>query len=341
MTPRLGVLLVNLGGPERLEDVKPFLVRLFSDPGILPIHRTWLRKTVAWLIATARQKTSRGYYEKLGGGSPLRRITEQQARALQTALEVEGIASEVFVGMQCWNPSLEEALERIRRCEVTHLVVLPLYPQFSRTTTGSLVEALRRRFEDPGWARAIHHVCIDHWFDEPAYIEALAETIREEIGRFPDPDPGAVHLLYSAHAIPLRLVEQGDPYLEQTRRTVELVNARLGGRSPWTLAFQSKLGPVRWLEPATMDVIESLGSRGTRQVLAIPVSFVSDHIETLYEIDILYRDLAKAAGILEFRRARALNGEPGLIAALAGIVKRELAPLGLGAPSESKVFRHA
>ena len=163
---------------------------------------------------------------------------------------------------------------------------------------------------------------------------------RGEIGRFPEPDPRAVHLLYSAHAIPQRLVEEGDPYLEQTKHTVELVNERLGGQSPWTLAFQSKIGPVRWLEPATIEVIDSLGRRGVRQVLAIPVSFVSDHIETLYEIDILYRDLASAAGIPQFRRSPALNAGLGLITALASLVKQEMSTLEFSIPA-NEASRHA
>ncbi len=335
MTPRLGVMLVNLGGPERLEDVKPFLLQLFSDPGILPIRAAWLRKAVAWLIATARRRTSCGYYEKIGGGSPLRRITEEQARALRAALDAEGIASDVRVGMQCWEPSIDETLRRMAGDGVTHLVVLPLYPQFSRTTTGSVLDLLRERFRDPGLAGKIRYACVSEWYDERGYVDSMAEAVRSEISRFSDPNPRAVHLLYSAHAIPRRLVEEGDPYLQQTERTVALVNDRLGGQSPWSLAFQSKLGPVRWLEPSTNEAIESLARQGARQVLAIPVSFVSDHIETLYEIDILYRDIAAGAGIAEFRRAPSLNCAPGLIGALASLVKKQMAVLDYAPRAEA------
>jgi protoporphyrin/coproporphyrin ferrochelatase len=319
---RCGVLLVNLGGPERLEDVRPFLFNLFSDPAILRLRFAPLRKALAWSIALLRAPRSRGYYAKIGGGSPLRRLTEEQAVALEACLGERGIEARVRVGMSCWTPAIPDALQGMVAEGVTDLVVLPLYPQFSITTTGSALEVIEAWSQRNG--RGLHRRTIRHWFDHPGYVEALADTIREETGRFPDPDPQRVHLLYSAHSIPQRLVEEGDPYLEQTRATVGEVNRRLGERSPWTLAFQSKVGPVRWLEPATDQVIESLGRQGVRQVLVVPVSFVSDHSETLYEIDLLYRQQAASAGIAEFRRSPALNSRPRFIEALADLVQAEL-----------------
>jgi ferrochelatase len=323
MTSRFGVLLLNLGGPERLEDVKPFLYNLFSDPAILRVRPDWLRKSAAWLIASARRHKSCGYYAKIGGGSPLRRITQRQAQALEAKLAQGGAAGRVYVGMRCWKPSIDEALGRIVADGTSHLIVLPLYPQFSTTTTGSALDALAELLRGGGFGNRIHIATIREWFDQPRYIEVLAEIIVAQCAKFPD--PGAVHLLYSAHSIPQRLVDEGDPYLEQTRRTVELVNERLGGRYPWTLGFQSRVGPVRWLEPSIHRVIDSLARKGVRQVLVVPVSFVSDHIETLYEIDIFYREIAERAGIPHFGRAPALNDHPKFIEALADLVKRELA----------------
>lgn len=172
----------------------------------------------------------------------------------------------------------------------------------------------------------IHYV--DAWFEEPLYLEAMADLIREAQGRFSNQTPAGIHLLYSAHSIPERYVQKGDPYLEQTQKTVALINERLGGLFPFTLTFQSKVGPVKWLGPPTMDVLAQLGERGVDKVLAVPISFVSDHIETLREIDILYRDMARKAGIQEFHRARSLNVYPKFIEALAGITLAALAKTG-------------
>ncbi len=316
---RRGVLLFNLGGPETLADVRPFLFNLFSDPDIIRIRNAVARKALAWLIAATRQRKSRDLYRQIGGGSPLRRITEQQAAALEQELASQGMPARVYVGMRCWKPSIDEAVDRIRQEGVTHLVALPLFPQFSFTTTGSCFNYLRPLLEKSGLARTIAVSYVQSWFDNPHYIECMAELVAEARAKFTGTDPGAVQLLYSAHSIPARYVDQGDPYLEQTRRTVELIDERLGRKSPSTLAFQSKVGPVKWLEPATNKVLQDMGRNGIEKVLAIPVSFVSDHIETLQEIDILYRDLAAAAGIREFHRAASPNLRPKFIEALAAV----------------------
>lgn len=325
--PRIGVLLFNLGGPEKLEDVKPFLYNLFSDPDIIRIRRAALRKSVAWLISTLRHKRSSGYYAKIGGGSPLRKITDEQAAALERQLADEGFQVRVYVGMRCWNPTIDQALAAIERDEITHLVVLPLFPQFSVTTTGSCINYFNARLHQSPRAGLIHASYVTRWFDEPRYIDAVAGLIRSEFRNFPDPDPRAIYIVYSAHSIPKRYIDEGDPYLEHTQHTVALVNEKLGNKNPWTLSFQSKVGPVKWLEPSTEQIIKMLGRRGTRQVLIVPISFVSDHIETLYEIDIQYRQEAEAVGISHFRRTPALNVDPAFIAALAALVKEQMAPL--------------
>jgi ferrochelatase len=326
-TPRIGVLLFNLGGPEKQEDVKPFLYNLFSDPDIIRIKTDWLRKSVAWLIATTRQKKSRGYYAQIGGGSPLRRITEEQAAALRQQLAGEGYDVRAYVGMRCWHPTIDEALEAILQDKITRLVVLPLFPQFSVTTSGSCINYFNARLRESGQNGPVRASYVTRWFDEPLYIEAMADLIQAEMGRFPEADPRTIYIVYSAHSIPKRYIDEGDPYLEHSQNTVDLINTRLGRKSPWTLSFQSKVGPVKWLEPSTEDVIRALGRRGTKQVLIVPISFVSDHIETLYEIDIQYRDQAVAAGIEHFRRAAAPNLDPKFIAALAAIVKEQIGQL--------------
>jgi ferrochelatase len=323
-----GAVLFNLGGPEALADVRPFLYNLFSDPEIIRIPNNLARKTLAWLIAMLRQRKSRGLYQQIGGGSPLRRITSDQARALETRLSAAGAPARVYVAMRCWKPTIDEATEQMRRDGIRQLVALPLFPQYSVTTTGSCFKYFRHCLERTGLASAISVDWVDSWHEDPLYLESMADLIRAESQRFAGGSPADLTILYSAHSIPSRYVDEGDPYLKQTRRSVALIDARLGSGVRSMLAFQSKVGPVRWLEPATSDVIVKLGAEGCRNLLAVPISFVSDHIETLQEIDIAYRELAANAGIGEFRRAASLNLYPKFIECLSAIVQRAFARLG-------------
>jgi len=316
---RLGVLLFNLGGPERLEDVKPFLYRLFSDPEIIRVKWSPLRKLLAYMIATFRHKTSEGYYRQIGGGSPLRRLTGEQALALETELKARGKDVQTFVGMCTWHPFLAEAVERIQASKVENLVILPLFPQYSVTTTGSGFAVLRRLIDARPSFKKLNIQWISSWPDQRTYIQAFAEAIERELARFTS--PSKAHILFSAHSIPESYVKEGDPYLEQTKKTVELVMDRLGRRNPYQLSFQSKIGPVKWLEPFTSDVITKLGKEGIEDVLVVPISFVSEHIETLYELDILFKKIAAEAGVKNFRRVPALNSDPTFIRALAEIVE--------------------
>jgi ferrochelatase len=329
----LGVLLFNLGGPERLDDVRPFLYNLFSDPEIIRLPVRALQKPLAWLIAATRSRKSAGYYAQIGGGSPLRRITDEQAAALREELQRRGLAARVYLGMRYWHPFTAEALEQITRDGITELVVLPLYPQFSLSTTGSSLKELIALLNRRGGLRHIRRRYITRWHTHEHYVRALAGQIAEEINKFPDPDPRRVHLLFSAHSVPQSYIAEGDPYLRHTQETVRLVSAALGDVSPAHLSFQSKVGPVKWLEPSTAEKLRELGAAGARQVLAIPVSFVSDHIETLYELDILYRKVAAEIGIPAYRRVPALNCAPSFIRALAELVcERVAASSALGQP---------
>jgi ferrochelatase len=221
--------------------------------------------------------------------------------------------------MRCWKPTIDEPVARIAADSIRQLIVLPLFPQFSVTTTGSCLNYFRQVTQKAGLSGQMEVFCVYQWFDEPLYVEAMTDMIREAQSRFSNHAGTDIHLLYSAHSIPARYVDEGDPYLEQTRKTVALVNGSLGGRLPSTLAFQSKVGPVKWLGPPTVEVLAQLGRCGVDKVLTIPISFVSNHIETLQEIDILYRDLALKAGIREFCRAPSLNVYPKFIEALANI----------------------
>jgi ferrochelatase len=319
-----GVLLLNLGGPEKLEDVRPFLYNLFSDPDIIRIENDTLRKLLAWSIATLRQGKSRGLYRQIGGGSPLRRITDGQAAALKASLGPKGCRAAVYVGMRCWNPTIDDAVAAIRRDGVERLVILPLFPQYSVTTTGSCFNYLRALASRTGLAERTQLIYVEDWFEVPLYIESMVELIRQAQGRFTDGDPRKIRLLYSAHSIPARYVAEGDPYLEQTQATVGLIDTRLGNEFTSTLSFQSKVGPVKWLGPPTDEVIVAMGKQGVEKLLVVPVSFVSDHIETLQEIDILYRRQALDSGIREFQRAASLNLYPKFIEGLAEVVLSRL-----------------
>ncbi len=322
-----GVFLFNLGGPERLQDVRPFLYNLFSDPDIIRIRSNVLRKLVAWLIATSRQRKSRDLYRQIGGGSPLRRITEEQAAALAVKLREMGRPARVYPAMRCWAPTIDEALEQACRDGVENLVALPLFPQFSFTTTGSCFNHLKRLLAGQRFCARTSSMrvsYVDPWPEEPLYIESLADLVSAARGRFTTNDPGEIHLLYSAHSIPARYVAEGDPYLQQTQKTVRRVNDLLGNSHPFTISFQSKVGPLKWLGPSTMDVLAELGRAQADRVLVIPISFVCDHIETLQEIDILYKKLAAECGIREFDRVPALNTCPKFIDALAQISARAM-----------------
>jgi ferrochelatase len=319
---KAGILLFNLGGPETLRDVKPFLYRLFSDPEIIRIKFSPLRKTVAYSIATLRRKTSEGYYRQIGGGSPLRRLTEEQARSLKEEFKRRGKEVETFVGMCTWHPFFYETVEPIERARLDRLVILPLFPHYSVTTTGSGFAALRQLVEAQSALKKLDIRWIRSWQDHPTYIESFEQSIRRELAKFANPDK--VHLLFSAHSIPESYVRNGDPYLEHTKQSVELIMDRLGRRNSYQLSFQSKIGPVKWLEPFTNDVITKLGKEGVNDVLVTPISFVSEHIETLYELDILYKKVAAEAGVKNFKRVPALNSDSIFIRALAEIVEEAL-----------------
>jgi len=201
-------------------------------------------------------------------------------------------------------------------------VILPLFPQYSVTTTGSGFSILRRSIDARSIFRKLDVQWVCAWPDHPTYIESFSQAIRRELAKFPDPEK--VHILFSAHSIPESYVRKGDPYLDQTKKSVELIMDRMGRQNPYQLSFQSKIGPVKWLEPSTNDVITRLGKEGIENVLIVPISFVSEHIETLYELDILYKKIAADAGIKNFRRVPALNSDPVFIRALADIVENTL-----------------
>jgi ferrochelatase len=317
MTDR-AILFLQLGGPENLDEVPGFLYRLFADPDVIRVKPAILRKAIAASIAFARKGASRDLYRRIGGGSPIRRWTEAQAAAVENLLAEGGRAARVRAAMNCSNPLVESVVEELAAQGVRRFLAFPLYPHFSLTTTKGAIERSRAAVDALGRGAGYHE--IGSWPTHPGFVAAHVEAIREEIARFPDPQPQKVHLLFSAHSIPKKLVtREGDPYPREVEASIAAINMALGHASPSSLAYQSKLGPVEWLGPPTLDEIGRLGRRGVRQVLAIPIAFVSDHVETLYEIDQLFGEEARKAGIEHFRRTPGLNDRPTFVRALADI----------------------
>ena len=326
--PRVGVLLLNLGGPERIQDVKPFLYNLFSDPEIIRLPVAAMQKPFAWLISSLRSGKSQQAYRSIGGGSPLRRITKQQARELQSNLRQNGVDATSYVAMRYWHPFTESAVADLKADGVDQVVVLPLYPHFSISTSGSSFRELQRlRNTDPAFSR-LPIRCIRSWYDHPGYIQALANLIAREI--LACEDPATAHIFFSAHGVPKSYVEDaGDPYQLEivacSKLILEQLRQQLGHSNPFTLAYQSRVGPVEWLKPYTEDALQELGEQGVKDLVVVPISFVSEHIETLEEIDIDYRELATTAGVKNFRRVPALDTDPAFIAALTDLVEQAMA----------------
>ncbi len=316
---QVGVLLLNLGGPDQLEDVRPFLFNLFSDPEIIRLPFPWLQRPLAWLISSMRAKQSQENYKLIGGGSPLRRITEEQAQALQIRLHQKGQDSSVYVGMRYWHPFTEEALARIKRDRIDQLVILPLYPHFSISTSGSSFRLLERIWNEDPALQQINYTVVQSWYDRPGYLQAMAQLIAQELDQLEEPD--RAHIFFSAHGVPVSYVEEaGDPYQKEIEDCVALIMQTLDRPNPYTLAYQSRVGPVEWLQPYTDEALKELGEKGVQDLVVVPISFVSEHIETLQEIDMEYREVAEEAGIEHFHRVPALNTHPVFIDDLANMV---------------------
>ncbi len=314
---RTAVLLFNYGGPDSMAEVGPFLRRIFSDPDILalPAPAALLRTPLAWIIAAARTRASQECYRAIGGASPLNAETARQARALEVALKGSHAADGDFIvlpAMRYWGFRTDLALRAAREARATRFVLLPLYPHFSRATTGSSLTDFRREALRAGAGAGdlpVHLVASYH--DHPAFIETVSAIIEEALARLPQEERRRASLLFSAHGLPLRIAT-GDPYAGQVEATVRAVVARLGFEGEVRLSYQSKVGPVRWLEPSTEEVVREFRERRDGPLLVYPISFVSEHQETLYELDILYGEPARAAG-LDYRRLPTPGCRPDFI----------------------------
>ena len=337
----VAVVLLQLGGPDSLAAVEPFLFNLFSDPDIIdfPLARL-ARPTLARLISSRRAKKVQDHYASIGGKSPLRELTDRQATALEHELR-KTLDARVFVAMRYWHPLTEEALEQVAAQDFRQLVLLPLYPQYSKTTTGSSLNEWRRKYAAANKNGLVTSV-VREFYDHPIYLDAVVERINQGLGTFAGSNESAgasaplaispatsesrsdVYLVFSAHGVPLSVIQAGDPYQTQIEATVKLVMERGGWPNPHLLCYQSRVGPGKWLRPSLDEEIHNLAARGAQRILVIPIAFVSDHVETLSEINIEARELATRLGIRQFEVMPALNDSPKFIQALADLVLHEV-----------------
>ena len=314
---KLGIVLFNLGGPDSPEAVEPFLRNLFSDPAIITLPGV-IRIPLARFIARRRAPLARAIYDHIGGSSPILEETQKQARALEQALTAPGIEARAFVAMRCWHPFSDGTALAVKKFAPDHIVALPLYPQYSTTTSASSLKDWDRAAKKAGLAQPLSRVCC--YPDEPGFIAAAAAKIRATMA---DLKPGlSYRLLLSAHGLPKKVVAGGDPYQWQVERTAKALVAALDIPDlDWTICYQSRVGPLKWLEPATDAEIRKAGAQG-KGVIVAPIAFVSEHSETLVELDIEYGKLARAAGVPDYRRAATVGADPAFIAGLAGLVRR-------------------
>ena len=317
-TRRVGVVLFQLGGPDTLEAIEPFLYNLFCDPDIIdfPFARIG-RKALAKLISTTRARKVQHHYAIIGGASPIRRFTERQAQALEVELRDRGLDARCFVAMRYWHPFTSEAIAQLRAAECDEVVLLPLYPQYSSTTTGSSLNEWQRLFCDEVAVRPV-----ESFFRHEMYLDAVVEKVEEALARFPV--PGRAEIVFSAHSVPMSVIEKGDPYQRQIEETVELLMQRGGWRNRHRLCYQSKVGASKWLQPSLRATLRAMSAERVREVCVVPVAFVSDHVETLGEIDHEAREQARRLGFTQFEMSAGLNDSPAFIRALGRIVLESL-----------------
>ncbi len=314
------VVLLNLGGPDSLEAVEPFLYNLFCDPFIIDLPLGFLfRKLLAKRISSKRSKEVRHFYQLIGGKSPLLDLTQQQAQALEQRLNEFG-HYKVFIAMRYWRPFTAEAVQQVRASGATSVVLLPLYPQYSRTTTTSSVTEWKRLAPKYGVDKIPTQI-IPSFHTDMNYIAAVAENLRRTLQENWQPNEPQPHILFSAHGLPVSVIERGDPYQAQIEETVRLVMAAIHHSHPYILCYQSKVGKAEWLKPSTQDTIKNLAAQGVQDMLVVPIAFVSDHSETLYELDILLKGIAVEAGVKKYVRMPSLNASPRFINALAELVR--------------------
>ncbi|MBS1271509.1 MAG: Ferrochelatase [Candidatus Marinimicrobia bacterium] len=321
----VGVVLFQLGGPDTYDAVEPFLNNLFNDPDIIDIPLGFLlRKPLAKFISSRRSVEVEELYREMGGPSPIREITNKQAEMLRDELRKRDPERDyhAFVAMRYWHPLTEETVEQVKAADVDRLALLPLYPHFSKTTTGSSFKEWNRVIKGTKLSD-LPSDSIRAYPDYPPYIKAMVNQVERTIGGCCETDE-PLHLLFSAHGVPLKVIKSGDPYKDHIETTVKHVMGGLSTDYPHHISYQSKVGPQKWLQPSTIDKLEQLGEEGVKHLLVVPVAFVSDHLETLHELNIQDREIAEDAGIDHYHVMPALNDSPEFIDVLAQRVLEEI-----------------
>ncbi len=313
---RVAVVLFNLGGPDRLESVQPFLANLFSDPAIVEAPALIRRILGPWL-ARRRAPTAREIYASIGGSSPLLALTQEQARALEQRVGGDD-ETRAFVAMRYWHPLTEEAAAEVRQFDPDEIVLLPLYPQFSTTTTGSSLTAWRKAAARAGISAPTYAVCC--YPTESGFVQAQAQLIRKAAAASEAEQAGQWRVLFSAHGLPEKTVAAGDPYPWQVQRSAQAVAETVGGLArDWVVCYQSRVGPLKWIGPSLDDELARAGGDGV-PVLVTPISFVSEHSETLVELDMEYREDAEGLGVPEYVRVPTVGTTEPFIDGLARLV---------------------
>lgn len=312
---------MNLGGPDSLEAVEPFLFNLFNDPDIIDFPLSFLfRKRLARLISSRRSGRVREQYAEIGGKSPILDITQRQAELLENKLTAAGLDARVLLAMRYWRPFTSQAVEELGRDPVSKIILLPLYPHYSKSTTASSFREWERQAAGRSAIEAAAIYRIEYYYDFEPYLDAIIERLEEGLARFPEEIRSDVNVLFSAHGTPMKLVREGDPYSHHIRKTVEAVVMRSGLAQRHHLCFQSKVGPQKWLTPSTPETIGELAAAGVKNMLVVPIAFVSDHLETLFEVGIEFRRQAYAKGVERFEVTEGLNDSDKFADALSELV---------------------
>ncbi|XP_061836814.1 ferrochelatase, mitochondrial [Nerophis lumbriciformis] len=323
--PKTGILMLNMGGPEKLEDVHDFLLRLFMDTDLMKLP---VQNKLGPFIAKRRTPKIQEQYSKIGGGSPIKHWTSMQGEGMVKLLDEmspETAPHKFYIGFRYVNPLTEDAIEEMEKDGVDRAVAFTQYPQYSCSTTGSSLNAIYRYYRSRGDRPKMRWSVIDRWPTHPLLVECFAEHISNELLKFPEEKRDDVVILFSAHSLPMAVVNRGDPYPQEVGATVQRVMERLGHCNPYRLVWQSRVGPMAWLGPQTDEVIKGLCERGKKNLLLVPIAFTSDHIETLHELDIEYGQvLGEECGAENLRRAESLNGNPLFMKALAELVQAHL-----------------
>lgn len=311
---KLAVVLFNFGAPSSIEDIFRYQVSLFSDRDVIKLPCPWItQKLFAHFIASLRKNKSIEKYKKIGGKSPLMELSEFQRSKLETLLRKDLPNLRVFLAMKYSSPSISECLEKLAKLGYKKLIFLPLFPQYSRVTTGGFYSTLKKKIPEYNF----DYIEIDEYYKHPKFIEAWKQRIEEKLSTIND--PSKCHMIFSAHSVPMKLIEEGDPYKEQTEISVSEIYKTLKTKVPYTLAYQSRSGPVKWLEPGTKEVLLEQ-ARLNHDIIMIPISFILDNFETVYEEDIEFRELFEQEGGGSFHRVEALNDHKTFLLCMRDLV---------------------